>query len=218
MKPRLAARSEAAMTLFEVGLVIVVLVILAALVLSALAAAKRKTSRIGCSNNLKQIGLAYRIWEGDNGDLYPMGVSVTNGGSKEIVAAGNVVQSFQVMSNELSTTRILICPDDPARFYATNFSSLANSNISYFVGVDVTNEANWHLILSGDCNLEIGGKLVNAGLLSLWTNDPVAWQPPRHGTHGYLGFADGSVQTLTASGLHAYLVETGRATNRLAIP
>jgi hypothetical protein len=221
MKPRPTLRPEAALTLFEVAVVVAVLVVLAAVLLPVLAATKRKSSRLGCTNNVKQIGLAYRIWEGDNGDIYPMGISVTNGGSREMAATGDVALTFLVMSNELSTPKILLCPNDPDpdRIYNTNnFFGLCNSNISYLVGVDATNEANPQLILSGDCNLEMGGRPVKSGLLSVRKGDPVAWQPPRHGTCGNLGLADGSVQSTTSSGLHDYLVPTGLATNRLAIP
>ena len=224
MKMKPPSRYEAAMTLFEAAVVIAIVMVLAMLLLAALASAKRKTSRILCTNNLKQIGLAYRIWAGDNGDLNPMGVSVTHGGSMELVQMGDAVSTFQVMSNELGTTKILVCcgngddSGDTSRTFATNFTVLSNSNVSYLVGVDATNEIHPQLILSGDSNFEIGGKPVKAGLLSLWKNDPVAWQPPRHGANGNLGFADGHVQSTTASGLRARLVQTGLATNRLAIP
>jgi len=57
--------------------------------------AKAEAERIRCVNNLKQIGLAIRVWAGDNNDKYPT--------------------SLIVMSNELSTTQILICPSDGAR-------------------------------------------------------------------------------------------------------
>ena len=180
-------------------------------------------------NNLKQIGLAYRIWEGDNGDIYPMGISVTNGGSMEMVQTGNVLQTFQVMSNELSTPKILLCPEDSSHTYRTlplatggslvlGFSGLANSNVSYLVGVDVTNEINPQLIISGDCNFEIGGKPVKSGLLSLWTNDPVAWTATRHKGYGNLGLADGSVQSATPTSLRNFFEQTRLTTNRLAIP
>ena len=33
----------------------------------------RRVQRINCVNNLKQIGLAFRIWDGDNGDRYQIG-------------------------------------------------------------------------------------------------------------------------------------------------
>ncbi len=206
------------MTLFEVGVSIAVVMILSAVLLPMLATARKRASHINCVNCLKQIGLSYRIWEGDNHDIYPMGVSVTNGGSMEMVATGNVIQTFQVMSNELSTPRILICPMDAARVAANNFGGLANVNLSYFIGVDVTNGTNPQMIISGDSNFEIGGVPVRPGLCQFWTNDPVAWTAARHVKAGNIGLADGSVQAVTAKGLRDYLQQTGLATNRLAIP
>ena len=44
------------------------------MLLPALAAAKKKAQKISCTNNLKQVGLATRIWGGDNGDKYAMAV------------------------------------------------------------------------------------------------------------------------------------------------
>ena len=55
-------------------------------VLPALAAAKRKAQRINCVNNLKQVGLAFRIWEGDNNDKYPMAVSTA-----KVAVPGHIV-------------------------------------------------------------------------------------------------------------------------------
>ncbi|HEX5397992.1 MAG TPA: type II secretion system protein, partial [Verrucomicrobiae bacterium] len=161
---------------------------------------------------------AYRLWEGDNGDIYPMGISITNGGSMEMVQMGNVALTFQVMSNELSTPKILLCPNDASRVFATMFAGLANSNISYFVGVDVTNDMNPLLIISGDSNLQIGRKTAKSGLLSVWTNDPVTWDPTRHAHYGNIGLADGSVQSVTDPRFKDCLTQTGIATNRFAIP
>jgi hypothetical protein len=219
MKLRLAQKRNAAMTLFEVAIIIAVLLVLVAVFLPALHRPISRATRIVCVNNLKQIGLAYRIWAGDNGDIYPMGVSVTNGGSMEMVATGNVIRTFQVMSNELSIPKILICPDDSSRFYAANFGDgLASSNISYFVSVDVTNAMNPQMILSGDRNLQIGGVPVKPGLQQLWTNDPVSWSASIHATVGNIGLADGSVQQITTRMLRLSLQGTGFATNRFAIP
>jgi type II secretory pathway pseudopilin PulG len=223
MKMRMVSRSEAALTLFEVGVVLALLVILAAVFLPVLAAAKRKTAKILCANTLKQIGLSYRIWEGDNNDKYPMAISVTNGGTRELTQAGNAVASYQVMSNELSTPKILICPGEPGypgdtnRIYTTNFATLANSNVSYFVGVDA-DEANPRMILSGDSDLLVGARPVKAGLALLRAGDSVDWQSLWHGPHrGYLGMADGSVEMVTSTDLPKYLIP-GPSTNRLAIP
>ena len=218
MKPRLSYRSEAGLTVFEVGVVVATVLILLALFLPVFGRPRYRNSKINCTNHLKQIGLAYVIWEGDNRNLYPMGVSVTNGGSMEMVITGNVAQTFAAMSNELSTTKILICPNDTNRVSAASFWTLANSNVSYFVGVDVTNDTNPLSVLSGDGALEIAGKTVKPGLISVWTNDPVKWSSIRHGHSGNIGLADGSVQSTTDTGLRDRIVETGIATNRWAIP
>ena len=65
-----------------------------------------------------------------------MQVSVTGGGTMELVAGGAVYPHFQVLSNELSTPRVLLCPNDDKQAWATNFLDLADTNLSYFLNVD----------------------------------------------------------------------------------
>ena len=80
MKLRVAHHKTAALTLVEVVVVLVVLAALVAMILPRLAAAKR-TSGPTCANNIKQIGLSFQIWAGDNNGKFPMEISVTNGGT-----------------------------------------------------------------------------------------------------------------------------------------
>ena len=113
-------KQKSAFTLIELLVVIAIIAILAAMLLPALAAAKRKAQKISCVNNLKQCGLAFRIWGGDNGDRYATAVTFTSGGASENVRHGNTaeknglnpVQVFMVMSNELSTPKVTYCPSD----------------------------------------------------------------------------------------------------------
>ena len=60
--------------------------------------------------------------------------------------------------------------------------------------------------------------MLRPGLVSLWTNDPVAWSATRHNKSGNIGLADGSVQSTTSGSLRTYLQQTGLATNRFALP
>jgi prepilin-type N-terminal cleavage/methylation domain-containing protein len=217
MKPRSSNQTNRALTLVEVLVVVAILVVIAAMFLSTLAKAKRKPSRIGCVNKLKEIGVAYRVWEGDNGDKYPMFVSVTNGGAMELAATGNVVLCFQVMSNELSTPQLLHCPEDMAHIETNSFAVLASSNISYFVGLDAR-ETDPQALLSGDDNFEIGGVPIKSGLLEISSNTPIAWSAARHKWVGNVLLADGSIQMANNPVLTNALHQTGLATNRLAIP
>lgn len=75
--------------------------------------AQQRAERIQCVNNLKQLGLAMRVWAQDNGEKYST--------------------SLVVMSNELSTAKILICPSDKARqAYGTpSWTEFQDSMTSY---------------------------------------------------------------------------------------
>ena len=217
MKPSRSNQSRRAFTLVEVVVVIVLLFFVAALLLPSMSGSHR-SSRVGCINNLKQIGLSYRLWEGDNGDKFPMSISVTNGGTMGLADGRNAWINFYVMSNQLSTPKILHCPADADTFVATNsWSKLSNQNVSYFVGLDA-NENDPQAILSGDDNFEINGTPVKSGLLELSPNTSIAWSAARHKFTGNILLADGSVQSLNNSGLTNWLHQAGSFTNRLAIP
>jgi prepilin-type processing-associated H-X9-DG protein len=217
MKPCRSNQNSRAMTLVEVLVVFVVLAVLVGLFLPALDTTGHK--RISCVNNLREIGLDYRIWAGDNGDKYPMEVSVTNGGTIELVTEGkNTWLNYLIMSNELGTPKILICPQDTEHQPpAINFSPQIAGHISYFVGLDA-NETYPQMFLSGDDNFEISGAPIKSGLLELSTNTSIAWSAARHKFSGNIGLADGSVQEVNTDGLQKLFIQTGLATNRLAIP
>jgi competence protein ComGC len=218
MKLRCSHRRNHALTLVEVLVVAIVIALLAMVFFPHTEPrARAKFARIICINNLKQISLAYRIWEGDHGDKYPMSVSVTNGGVMEILNQSTWMIHL-VMSNELSTPKILFCPADTDHLPATDFSTgFSAQNISYFIGLDA-DEKDPQALLSGDDNFAIGGVPVKSGLLNVTTNTSITWTATRHHFAGNVALADGSVQQMTNPGLTNWLRQTGVVTNRLAIP
>ena len=216
MKTRLRSNRNRAMTLLEIAVVLAVLAVLAVIFLPALLnPGPERALHIQCANNLKQVGLACRIWEGDHNDKYPPFVSATNGGSMEYITGTNVWRHFQVISNELWTPKVLICPDDDRKF-ATNFTWFNNSNVSFFYGIDAT-ETNSQMMLSGDRKITNGTPVKN-GILELTTGKPSAWTSAIHKNVGNIALSDGSVQQVSITGLRAAVANTGVATNRLQMP
>jgi prepilin-type N-terminal cleavage/methylation domain-containing protein len=182
-------QTKKAFTLIELLVVIAIIAILAAMLLPALAAAKKKAQKINCVNNLKQVGLAFRIWSGDNSDKYAMSVAAASGGAQEYVNYGTTTSGrlnpgmvFMVMSNELSTPKVVYCPSDNFHnngaansFSYTNFvhCTAPNGNTlataanaagaaSYFINGDAT-ESDPQIILSGDENIGTVGTANNGG-------------------------------------------------------
>ena len=113
-------KKTGAFTVVELLVAVVVIFLLVVIFLPATTGPRTKAARIYCVNNLKQVGLAFRLWAGDNNDLYPMQFLTNSAGAPLFADATNGFRYFQVMSNELSTPKILVCPADDKRTAATN--------------------------------------------------------------------------------------------------
>jgi hypothetical protein len=96
----------------SIPLTVVSLAVAAALVLPAMAKAKGRNQTTSCVSNLKQIGLAARIWSNEHKEIFP--------------------PDFVSMSNELVKTSLLICPQDGSKTPAADFTQFNPAqNVSY---------------------------------------------------------------------------------------
>ena len=125
---------------------------------------------------------------------------------------------FQVMSNELSSPKILVCPFDKERKAAPNFGpSFTSSNLGYFIGL-YADEKFEQSILAGDRRLTLKGGAVRRGPLAIKPTDAVGWDNRIHGRVGNVAMADGSVQTWTSLELRRTIKGLGTNVAELVVP
>jgi hypothetical protein len=221
-----------AFTLVELLMVFAVLGVIFAVLFRPISRPRARASRINCVNNLKQTGLAFRTWELDSGDRFPVEVPVneggTNFGTMDFTNGTSTYMHFLVMSNELSTPKVLICPEekDPQRTCATTFTVSAqpmpgnilfnsNSNLSYFVGLDAR-EQSPNQILSGDRNLT-NSIALRMGVMDSKPGQSIGWDNSHHLLQGNILLSDGSVQQFSSSRLKGHISDNN-LTNRLSMP
>ena len=179
-----------------------------------------RSNRINCISNLKQVGLAMRMWSNDNGDQFPWQVSCETNGTLEFAESTNVSLHFLAISNELTSPKILACTSDEKVSRESDWTKLNNTHLSYFVGLD-SNEAFPQTILSGDRNI-IGGVLASNGIMRMGATNQAGWGTDLHKRQGNIGLGDGSAQQFSEGSLRkqiqAALLSTNVSALRFSIP
>lgn len=113
-----------------VGMIVVV-GILAAILLPALARAREAARRASCQNNLKQMGIVYKMWANEHDQLLP--------------TLSDVPGEFAPMADEiypeyLTMPSVFICPSDPNAPEISESPDLIGDESYFYLGYAITNE------------------------------------------------------------------------------
>jgi hypothetical protein len=191
-----------------------------AVLLIQMVRATRRTELLACKSNLQRVSLAQLAWVNDSEVAgFPGEISTNRGGTMEYLQKGELFQHFRKITNELAGTnlspKVLTCPSDD-RKAATNFATLANSNLSYFVNRGPT-------LFSSQPTICSDGQQVVLGDRNVTNNNQLGWSPQMHNRWkggfqspvGNIAELNGSVRSVTIKELREAL---SIGSSRLALP
>jgi prepilin-type N-terminal cleavage/methylation domain-containing protein/prepilin-type processing-associated H-X9-DG protein len=106
--------SQRGFTLIELLVVIGIIAILAAILLPALSRAREAARRAACQSNLKQLGLAFRMYAGEAHGYLPPKVRLCDA-SPDILDRNYcwMPDALAVYPDYLNDVQVLLCPSDP---------------------------------------------------------------------------------------------------------
>lgn len=190
---------DSAFTLIELLVVIAIIAVLASMIMPALARAKEKAGTTQCSNNLRQLGVAMRMYGDDFRDRLPMAHGSVPWNSS------NPVPWMQVMVDYYKNTNVLRCNalNRLALYHQSPYNYFMGSRAAYLeAGTDASVSFRSVMlpskyILSGDANYDFDrtdadpDDYTQDTLFGTDKTSKTVALPPIHGNRVNVLFADG---------------------------
>jgi prepilin-type processing-associated H-X9-DG protein len=201
-----------AFTRVELVVILGLLALLIVIVVPGLSKAKAKARIITCNGHLKNVGLAFRIFATDHGDLFPWQTNFIGGS----LQPDEYLRYTSLLSNEFSTPLVLRCPAD-TRTAVRDWPFFNREHASYLFGINAE-ETFPQSILAADRNVTTNGVRLGPGRVTIEADANLGWDKSQHDSRANVGMGDGSVQSLTSERARQQLKNTGKTNTVLLIP
>lgn len=168
-------KPQRAFTLVELLVVLAIIGLLAALLLPGLSGATGRARSIACLSNLKQVGIALRLYLDESQERFPV---IQNGGRNLPPLPGTSIQ--EVLGGRLGNSQVLKCPGDREKWYE-------EAGSSYF----------WNFLLNGQpaAALKVMGLPVKENGIAVFSDQAAFHAALGAGRGKNHLYADGAVKT-----------------------
>lgn len=210
-----------AFTLIELLVAVAIVFVLFMMIAPMRSIGDRLSAKQGqCMYNLRQIGIGFMLYSGDNSNQPPWQVSIP--------ADYTAADCFLKLTSSYLPPKTFVRPSDSARQAATtNHSGFSNTNLSYFASLQSSftpTSNSITFVLAGDRHLALNNQPVKTGLLNVTNATELSWTKELHFTKkstkpvGILLFADGHVALTRTHELPQNLASQDRSAGQLLIP